>query len=153
KIIDFYRDYSDGYPNRLGPLEQRLALDVPGESPNQQARRKAALMAALAALGKGDHAWRALVHTADPTLRSYLIERLVPAGVDANDLKQRLSAEDSASAHQAIILALGAFPVEPIPDLAPELARLYEFDADAGIRSAAGWVLRVWTKDERLPAI
>ena len=50
--------------------------DGPGE-------RQANAAVALLAMGQGEKVWPLLKHSPDPTVRSYLIDRLGPGGADA----------------------------------------------------------------------
>src|SRR5262249_24349014 len=56
--------------------------------------------AALARLGQDAALWPVLKHSADPTARSYLVQRLQPLGVEAGLLAERLLAEPDASARR-----------------------------------------------------
>jgi formylglycine-generating enzyme required for sulfatase activity len=127
-----------------------LAVQQPGLSDLEATRRKATFLAALATLGEGGPAWPALVHTPDPTLRSFLIERLGTAGIDPRLLKDRLDVEPDVSARRALILAMGNLPGDQMPELIPYLTRLYEHDPDCGIHSACQWVLRTWKPGDPL---
>jgi hypothetical protein len=150
-ITDLYRGFSAGRENGWTPLEERLAgIDGDEVRAVDLAKRKANVAAALVALGRGEKVWRLLIHTPNPTLRSYLIERLGSSGVDPRLLKERLDRENNVSARMALILALGGFGPEPLPDLAQELVRLYQNDPDPGIHAAASWVLRHWGRGELL---
>jgi formylglycine-generating enzyme required for sulfatase activity len=92
------------------------------------------------------------VHAEDPTLRSFLIERLGTSGVSVTTLKQRLDEEKDTSARRALLLALGGLdpPVNPAPEQERDLVALYENHPDPGIHAAAGWVLRRWQLREPL---
>jgi serine/threonine protein kinase len=150
-ITEFYRLFSNGLPDGIEPLENQLSR---GEGPAQAgvhlAKRKATVAAALAALGDGEKVWPLLVHTPNPTLRSYLIERLGSSGIDPKVLATRLERETEVSARRALILTLGGFPPERLADLIPVLLDLYENDPDPGVHAAAGWVLRTWKHAEEL---
>lgn len=155
-IIDFYRDFASSELNADQPLQMRLDAERPGLSETENAKRKAAVAAALAALGKGDRAWPLLIHSQNPTLRSFLIERLGTSGIDPKILKDQLNQESRAtrtSARRGLILALGGFSVDREPGLISYLAELYDNDPDPGVHAAAGWVLRKWGQVERLAAI
>src|SRR5207245_2637498 len=147
EIVQFYRNFAGDSPDALTPLQSRLAQDRPGQTTPEQAKRKAAIAAALVALGRGEEVWPLLVHTPEPTLRSYLIERLGTSDVDPKVLKTRLDVEKDISARRALILALGGFPPDRLPELGPYLLGLYKNDPDAGIHGAAGWALRQWWEE------
>jgi hypothetical protein len=120
-----------------------------------RAKRRANVAASLVALGRPEKVWPLLIHSSDPTVRSYLIERLGTSGVSVNTLKQRLDQEKDTSARRALVLVLGG--LEPQANVLPELERdllaLYENHPDAGIHAAAGWVLRKWKKGQHLRPI
>lgn len=151
-IVDFYREFSLGDSNSLQPLEVRMALDHPELDATELSKRKAVVGAALVALGKGEAVWPLLVHTHDPTLRSYLIERLGTMGVDPSILYAQLQRERDVSVRRALILALGGIKADRAVGLIPVLTDLYENDPDPGIHGAAGWTLRRWNQVELLRA-
>jgi hypothetical protein len=109
--------------------------------------------ASRAALGDTNDVWSLLAHGRDPTLRSYLIERLGAAGVDPRVLADRLRRETDVSVRRALILALGGFRPDRVPELVPDLVKLYDTDPDAGIHAAAGSVLRQWNQGNVLDPI
>jgi hypothetical protein len=152
-IIQFYRDFVGEAPDAWKPLVDQLNQPTPGLSGPERARRKSAVAATLAALGRPEEVWPLLAHTPDPTLRSYLIERLANSDVDPKKLKQQLDVEKDCSARRALILVLGGFPRERMPDLVPYFLAVYETDPDAGIHAAAAWVLHAWGKQEQTSAI
>jgi hypothetical protein len=142
-IIEFYRLIAAGDAKSLEPLRARITMQHSGTTA-ERARRKATVLAALAALGEADRVWPFLVHTPDPTLRSYLIERLGSSGVDPHLLKDRLDVERDTSARHALILTLGAFPSDRLTGMRSRLVELYWTDSDNGVHAAADWVLRKW---------
>jgi serine/threonine protein kinase/formylglycine-generating enzyme required for sulfatase activity len=153
RLIELYEAFSGGDDEAFSPLEERLAAGQ-GQAATgiAGARRKANVAAALVALRRGDRAWPLLVHSEDPTLRSYLIERLGTSGASVNRLKQRLDEEKDTSARRALLLALGSLEPQAIraSELERDLVTLYENDPDPGIHAAAGWVLRRWQRGEQL---
>jgi serine/threonine protein kinase len=146
-IIEFYRLVAAADGAALEPLRQRLAREDTGTA-TERARRKATLLAALAALGEREHSWPLLVHTRDPMLRSFLMLRLGSSGIDPQVLKDRLDIETDVSARRALILVLGAFPSDRLPGLSAFLRGLHASDPDAGIHAATEWVLRGWKQQE-----
>jgi serine/threonine protein kinase len=153
RLIELYGAFSGGDDEAFSPLEERLAAGRSQEANGVAgARRKANVAAALVALRRGDRVWPLLVHSEDPTLRSYLIERLGTSGVSARLLKQRLDEEKDASARRALLLALGSLEPRaiPAPELERDLLALYDKHPDPGIHAAAGWVLRRWGRGEQL---
>ncbi len=145
-LIGFYRFFSAFVSAPFVPLEERLSkVKQLRLKPVESAKREANLRAALFALGKPEEVWPSLVHTSNPTLRSYLIERLGSSAVDPDQLAKRLlSEENDVSVRRALILALGAFEPGRVPGLVQALLGLYENDPDAGIHGASAWALRHW---------
>jgi formylglycine-generating enzyme required for sulfatase activity len=124
------------------------------------ARRQANAAVALAALGRWDKVWPLLPHTPDPTLRSYLIDRLGPGGVEARALIDRLNAqrEPDVSARRALLLTLAEFDAQQLlpaerEALAPRLLARYRDDPDPGIHGASGWLLRHWGQQAKVEEI
>ena len=76
------------------------------------AKRQASIGVALLVMGRGEKVWPLLKHRPDPTLRSYLIERLGPGGVDPKVLTARLEEEQEVSVKRAILLSLGEFGLD-----------------------------------------
>ena len=109
-------------------------------------------------MGKGEKAWPLLKHSPDPTLRSYLMERLGPGGADAKRLVARLKEEKEVSVKRAILLSLGEFGLDRLSlaerkSYLPWLLELYREDADPGIHGAAEWLLRQWQGSGEMKAI
>src|SRR5262249_41150019 len=144
-IIELYGSFAAEKEASFSPLEKRLiAEDGRGATAVALAKGKANVAAALLALRRGESVWPLLVHTPDPTIRSYLIERISASGVDPKLLKIRLEEEQGISARRALILALGGFPPDQSSEVVPFLLRLYEENPDPGVHGAATWVLRKW---------
>jgi formylglycine-generating enzyme required for sulfatase activity len=163
-ITGIYAGYSEGVPDAFAPLEEVLAeVNGPQAAAEERltlARRQANAAAALAALGRWEKVWPLLQHAPDPTLRSYLIDRLAPGGAEARALVERLTAgrEPEVSARRALLLALGEFGEDRLTPaereaLKPRLLRLYRDDPDAGTHGAAGWLLRRWGQQEKVAAL
>ena len=90
-----------------------------------------------------------LKHSSDPRVRSYLIHRLSPFGVDAQTIIDRLDDESDITIRRALLLSLGEFdrdklPLEKREALIPKLQELYRADPDAGLHAATEWLLRIW---------
>ncbi len=153
-IVELYRSFARGNDDAHLILEGKLSNSRPNDGQtdpsNRAAARTANFAAALVALGRPEKAWPLLIQTPVPTPRSFLIERLAEFGVDPGVLAKRLVEERNTSARFALILALGRYSPERLPDLVPALLDLYEKDSDAGIHGASGWVLRKWKEGERL---
>jgi formylglycine-generating enzyme required for sulfatase activity/tRNA A-37 threonylcarbamoyl transferase component Bud32 len=139
-------------------LRAAVAVD-PGKAPDPErealARRQASAAVALARLSPSAPVWPLLKHTPDPTLRSWLIERLGPLGVPAADVARRIGEERDVSVRRALILALGQYPEARLPaserpSMAAAFEKLYHDDPNPGVHSAIDWLLRSWKLDEGL---
>src|SRR5262249_30733218 len=96
-LTRLYADYAEGVPNAFLPLEKLLAAQ-PDAKADQEARltvvrRQANVAVALALLGRWEKVAPLLRHAPDPTLRSYLIDRMGPGGVEGQAVIDRLSPE------------------------------------------------------------
>ena len=81
--------------------------------------------------------------------------RLGPGGVDSKVLTDRFKEEKEPTVKRAIVLSLGGFGLDRLSEadrqaLIPLLVKLYRADPDAGIHSAAEWLLRKWGKTEQI---
>jgi formylglycine-generating enzyme required for sulfatase activity/tetratricopeptide (TPR) repeat protein len=152
------------------------------EDGDRLAERQARAAIALVRLGKADEVWPLLRHSADPRLRSFIVNLLSPLGVDpktaiaeldrllslatpgtrrvAPPATQKMHAilfHPEASIRRALILALGTYGADTLsPDerepLAAKLRDLYAHDPDSGIHGAIAWTLRQWGLNEKLKA-
>jgi formylglycine-generating enzyme required for sulfatase activity len=143
------------------PLAAALVPDPLYATRIATARRRANAAAVLLTLGEADAAWPLLRFPADgdPTARSYLVERLAGIGADPAVLARRLDVEADVGALRALVLALGDFPPDKVPegDLGPLTARLlglYRGHPDPGVHSAVDWLLREkWGRGESVAAV
>jgi hypothetical protein len=111
------------------------------------ARRQAGGALALARLGRVEALWPLLKQSPYPEARTRLVQRLQSAGVPVQTLEARLQAETDVSIRRALILALGEYSGEQIPEelrkrLVAKLLDWYRHDPDAGIHGAIDWLLR-----------
>ena len=161
-IATVYGIYAADVPDAYARLEKQLTEtskpDATAEAEEALVRRQASVGVALLVMGKDEKVWPLLKHSPDPTLRSYLIERLGAGGVDPKVLTRRLEEEQEVSVKRAILLSLGEFGLDRL-SLAerrnhwPWLLQLYKDDHDPGIHGAAEWLLRQWQAAEQLKAI
>ena len=140
------------------------------------AERQARAAVALIRLGKAEEVWPLMRHSADPRLRSFLVNWLRPLGADPRTLATELNRLDpksqpmpaqgqqvmdvilfhpQTSMRRALILALGQYGQEGLsPDereaLIDRFLDLYKTDPDAGIHGATEWTLRRWGQQESL---
>jgi formylglycine-generating enzyme required for sulfatase activity len=155
---DVFGNLARGDAEAFASLEARLTEPArPNAAPDEvlaRSNRQANVGAALLLLGR-ESFWPLLKAGPNPTLRSVLIERLAPAGVDIQVLAERLGREQHPSIRRGIVLSLGQFSPGRLSAAERErtIARLfdwYEHDPDAGVHGAVEWLLRRWGQAERL---
>jgi formylglycine-generating enzyme required for sulfatase activity len=161
-IANVYGTYAAELPDAYTRLEKQLAEQSgPGASAEAKvalAKRQASLGVALMVMGRTEKVWRLFEHRVDPTLRSYLIDRVGPGGVDPKVLTTRLEEEKEVSVRRALLLSLGEYGLDRLAQdqrlkLLPRLLQLYRDDPDLGIHGAAEWLLRRWQREEELKKI
>lgn len=156
-----YGTYAAEVPDAYTRLEKRLAEESP---PNASAaaqlaltKQQANLGVALLLMGRSEQVWPRLRHRPDPTLRSFLIERLGPEGVDLKTLTSRLEEEKDVSSKRALLLSLGGFSLDrhqgERQQLLPALLQVYRDDPDPGMHSAAEWLLRKFAAADQFKGI
>jgi serine/threonine protein kinase/formylglycine-generating enzyme required for sulfatase activity len=154
----FAADTPDGYARLEKGLAETCEPGAPADAKVALAKKQASIRVALLVMGRGVKVWPLLKHSPDPTLRSYLIDRLAPGGVDPKVLVARLAQEKDVSVRRAILLSLGEYgldrltPGERRPHVSG-LLTLYRDDPDPGIHGAAEWLLRKWGAADDLKAI
>ena len=149
---------------------------VSEELKDRLSERQARAAVALVRMGKAEAVWAILHHSADPRLRSFIINWLNPLGTDPKLIAAQLDRIDpnakptpvqgqqlmdtilfhpETSQRRTLILALGTYwtdglsPGEMEP-LISKLLDLYRNDLDSGIHGAAEWTLRQWKQQEKL---
>ncbi len=134
-------------------------LDEPRNPPKDKvawAKKQANVGVALIVMGRGEKVWKLFEHRQDPTLRSFLIERMGPGGVPAEVLIKQFHLEKDDSVKRAILLSLGGefgqthFSKAERDRFLPVVKELFGADDDPGIHGAAEWLLRRWHEDEWL---
>jgi formylglycine-generating enzyme required for sulfatase activity len=157
-------------------LAKNPAPEATPDAQDQHARRQARAAVALARMGQVEAVWPLLRHSADSSVRSFLVHWLRLLETDPKVLAARLGelahapapappAEGTTpmesilfdpvtSSRRALILALGEY-AEDLParlrdELAATLLDAYRNDPDAGIHGAAEWALRQWHQDEAI---
>ena len=166
----------------LSVLESELIRKPKAEATEDDkdklAQRQAKASVALVRLGRTEKVWPLLWHSADPRLRSFIVNWLTPLGADARTLvaeldrlpvtakpppAQRQHFMDAVLLHpetsqrRALILALGTYGTDGLSagerePLISKMLDLYRNDPDAGIHGAAEWTLRQWKQQEKLQA-
>jgi formylglycine-generating enzyme required for sulfatase activity len=161
-IASIYGTYATETPNAYARLEGRLTekseTNASVEAESALAKRQASVGVACMVMGKSEKVWPLLKHQADPTLRSYLMERLGPGGVDPKVLLVQLEDAAEVSVKRAILLSLGEFSVDRLSmaerrNHLRRLLELYQNDPDSGIHGATEWLLRQWQASDELNAI
>jgi serine/threonine protein kinase/formylglycine-generating enzyme required for sulfatase activity len=157
-IATVYGKYAPDVPDAYGLLEKELAApSPPSEKPEDKetlAKKQASIGVALLVMSRGENVWPLLEHSHDPTVRSYLIERLGPGGVDPKVLIAQFK-EENVSRKRAILLALGEFGQDRLSlaeqrNHLPWLRDLYRDDPDPGIHGAAEWLLGKWQASDEI---
>jgi formylglycine-generating enzyme required for sulfatase activity len=148
-------------PTLKAELAKTGSADGTDEQHEALGRRRAQAAAVLLTLGEAESVWPvfAFPKDGDPTVRSYLLARLVDLGTDPLALMGRFEVEPDVSAKRGLLVALGGFPVDVVPvvereALAGRLLTLYREHPDPGLHGAIDWVLRQkWGKAKELAAI
>jgi eukaryotic-like serine/threonine-protein kinase len=151
-------------------------LDESEQAKDRLAERRARSAVALVRMGKAEEVWPLLRLSADPRLRSLIINRLKPLGANPRSViaglertgakplpvpaggRQKMDAvlfHPETSIRRALILALGSYGEDDFSDgerepLIDRLQDLYCNDPDAGIHGATEWTLRRWKQVEGL---
>lgn len=107
--------------------------------------------ATLAHLDRADVAWSLLESDVPPDVRVNLVHRFAPTGVAPEILARQLSRQTSSSVRQSILLALGEYKDYQMTSrfqnsVTSLVAGIYERDPDAGVHSAAKWLLGKWKR-------
>jgi serine/threonine protein kinase/formylglycine-generating enzyme required for sulfatase activity len=160
-IATVYGRYAADTPEAYARLEKGLTeTSKPDEEEARinLAKKQASIGVALLVMGRGEKVWPLLKHGPDPTMRSFLIDRMGAGGVDSRVLTARLAEEKELSARRAILWGLGEYGVDRMApaerrNLLPRLLRLYRDDPDPGIHAAAEWLVRQWQAADQLKLI
>jgi serine/threonine protein kinase/formylglycine-generating enzyme required for sulfatase activity len=134
-------------------LRQRLSETPPVNPAERDGHWKQQSDAAicLLELGQRDEFWNVLKLSRNPSLRSFVIDRVARLGADLQPLIEHLSDSGDAdpAIRQAIILSLGESDAGNLfanqrQRLVDRLREMYSQDPDAGVHSAIEWTLRQW---------
>jgi formylglycine-generating enzyme required for sulfatase activity len=129
-----------------------LPADAANTPQNPERGRAEAAIEQLKRGENTDAVWLLLRHSANPTVRSYLVNNFARLGVDPKLLIAQLKIERDISVRRALILSLGGydgrdFSSRESPRIIPLLHTWYLTSPDAGIHSAIEWTLRRWNKE------
>jgi formylglycine-generating enzyme required for sulfatase activity len=169
RIFDEQRDLVQFMKAELGKTPEKAPEK--DEEFESLAGRKANAAVTLLRLGKQDEeVWKLLRHSADPSVRTYIVHRLSTYGVPVQRVVDRVlegipETSERTSERRGLILSLGEYPRKSlVQSLVPEerekekgkesrllqkLESAYLDDPDPGIHSSVEWLLRNWYgKDE-----
>ncbi len=140
------------------PRKGGIPTDLENQAWEKFYQRQANATVALIRMGRMEKSWTLLRHSPDPSLRSYVVHRLGPVGVEPVFLISKLVQEGDVSIRRALILSLGEygegrFSTDERDGWAKTLLDLYRNDPDPGIHGAADWLLRQWRSEPQLQAI
>ena len=158
-VATLYGKFATDNPAAYARLENRLTETAgPDATVESKVMQQASIGSALLVMGHSEKVWPLLKHSPDPTLRSFLIDRFQPMGVDPKVLIARLEEEQEVSVKRAILLSLGDYEPDRLSidlrlSLLPKILQLYRDDPDPGIHGAAEWLLRQWEATEEMQAI
>jgi serine/threonine protein kinase len=143
-----------GLPVLTGEIDQKLPSDLPSSDERREklAKRQVNAAVALLRMKQPEKVWPLLKHNPDPRVRSYLIHRFCPFGIDAETIVQRLDEEPDITIRRALFLALGEYTLkelsfDTLKTLLPRLQTAYCSEADPGLHAAAEWLLRKLKQD------
>ena len=149
-VISDRRD--DVLPLLLKETEVQLLAD---QSPDYQpvVNRKAAAVELAQRLGRDAHFWQQLDSQKDPRVRTVLINEFARADLTLQDIKQSLKSP-APRIRQALLLGLpqklASFTDAEQANVETTLLELYRTDSDAGVHSAAEYLLRMIGADGTL---
>ena len=131
---------------------------VLGEAREKLAKRQASAAVALLKMNRPEKVWPLFKHTPDSRVRSYLIHRLSPLGVDARLIEKRLDEEKDVTIRRALLLGMGEFGEKGwLPDerkaMLPKLQEVYRMANDPGLHAASEWLLRTWKQEAWLEQV
>jgi len=160
-------------------VDENLSVKEQARLRDQGSVRRARAAVALVRLGEADEeVWRLLVHTGDPSTRSFMISAFYSHGVESATLIAKLegisrggppgSSERPAdgprngylfdpltSTQRSLLLALAGYPKvalerEELDHVARLVEGLYARSRDAGVHSSAELLLRRWGYEDSL---
>lgn len=138
-------------------MRRALAVPLPAgaEEGERAAKRRANAAITLLRLNDPEPVWPWLRAGPDPTVRTYLIHRMLAYGVPESRLLDQLATTADPTIRSAILLTLGERPPGAGREALRErivtaaLARFSD-DENASVHSAAEWVLWNWGESKRL---
>ena len=139
-------------------ITEVIPTDVDNKALNRFYKRQANAATALIRMGRAEKSWSLLKHSPDPSLRSYLLHRLGPLGVEPGLLIAKLDQKSDVSIRRALILSLGECEKGRLRsddriDWTTKLLNLYRNDPDPGIHGASEWLLRQWGNENQIQVV
>jgi hypothetical protein len=89
----------------VAELDKHAPLDAMEDAKEKLAKRQANAAAALLRKHRADKVWPLLRHSEDPRVRSYVIHRLKPSGVNAKVVLNWLERESDVTVRRALLLS------------------------------------------------
>ena len=145
-------------PMLTAELDRILPADGDASLCERFSKRQANAAVMLMLLHRPDKAWALLKHSPNPSVRSYMIDRIGTAGVNPAMIADRLDHETDLSAQRALLLSLGSYPEGSVSpsvrlSLLPKVQAIYQTDPDPGLHAASEWLLRMWKEEPWLQTI
>src|SRR5262249_38548316 len=108
-------------PKFIAELDKKLPNAR--DAKEKLAKRQANAAVALLRFDRPDMVWPLLMHSEDQRVRSYVIHRLGPSGVDVKVVLNQLGKESDITIRRALLLSLGEFDAKgfPVEDRKPLL--------------------------------
>ena len=125
-------------------IEMPIGPDLSEPERERLARRQANAAVLLLKQNAADRVWPILAHRPDPIVRSHLIHSMFPRKCKAEPIIKRFEQETDVTIKRALLLCLGEFDLDEGEKelLADLLTNVYVSERDAGLHSAAEWLLR-----------
>lgn len=138
-------------------LAEEVARPLP-EDPTDPLSEAAGKQRANAALGllklhRPQQFWPMLKHSADPRIRSYIIQRFAAVGAPPGIVLEHLNNHElEGSIRRALLLILGTFRPNQFSDaerdhVISEVSQLYRNNPDPGLHGASAWLLKQWDQE------
>lgn len=133
-------------------LQSQAGNDAEQDELEKLAMQKANSALVLLKLESSELVWPLFKDSPDPRLRSYLIHTLSRNSEEVDDIAARLRKETDVGVKQALVLCLGTFELSERQQASfvELLLKTYREESDAGLHSAAEWVLTKWNKIDQI---
>jgi hypothetical protein len=146
---DTYKVYAVSQKGFGGFALQIIEIDAKEDAKEKLAKRQANAALALLMLNKPSTVWPLLKQSPDSRVRSYLIHRFSPFGIDAKAIVKRLAEELDITIRRALILSLGEYgendlSLDDRKALSAQLQDIHRTETDPGLHAASEWLLRTW---------